>query len=199
MKKVLIATTNIGKFNIYKAVFDELDIECTNLKELGITLEVEENGKDEVENAVIKAKAYHEITNMPVLANDSGLVIDKFSAENQPNAMVRRFNGKELSDQELLEIYIQKLNEVGGASTGHYNVALAIINERGELFTEVFQPKRYFVSKPSPVVNKGVPLSSLAYDSVSGKYMSEMTAVERNEYEADAMRAQKEFIKKVLS
>lgn len=197
-QKVLIATGNLGKFNIYKAVFDELGIECTNIKELGINIDVDENGKNEVENAVIKAKAYHEATGMPVLANDSGLVIDKFKPEDQPGALVRRYKGKELSDEEMIQVYVDKLNEVGGSSTGHYNVALALINEKGELFTREFKPKRYFVNKPSSVIKKGVPLSSLSYDEVSGKYMSEMTTIERNNYEAEEMVKQKEFIAEVF-
>lgn len=196
--KILIATTNQGKFNIYKAVFDELGLDCTNLAELKVSADVDENGKNELENAIIKAEAYHKLTGLPVLANDSGLVIEKFSEENQPKALVRRYQGRELSDDEMIEVYSQKLKEVGGESEGHYNVALAIIDENGNLFTREFQPKRYFVSSPSKVVNKGVPLSSLAYDKVSGKYMSEMTTVERNAYEAEAMQLQKQFIAEVF-
>lgn len=198
MSKILIATTNLGKFNIYKAVFDELGLECTNLKELGVVADVEENGKDEIENAVIKAKAYHQLTGLAVMANDSGLVIDKFKPEDQPGVLVRRYQGRELSDQEMIDIYIEKLNEVGGSSTGHYNVGLALIDEQGNLFTREFKPKRYFVNKPSSVVKKGVPLSSLSYDEVSGKYMSEMTTQERNDYEAEEMIKQKQFIKEVF-
>ena len=197
-QKVLIATGNLGKFNIYKAVFDELGIECTNIKEIGCDIEVEETGSNEVENAVLKAKAYHKATGMPVLANDSGLVIDKFSAEDQPGVLVRRYHGKELSDEEMIAVYVEKLSEVGGSSTGHYNVALALIDENGNLFTRQFQPKRYFVNKPSAVVRKGVPLSSLAYDEKTGKYMSEMTIEERNDYEAEEMVKQKEFIAEVF-
>ena len=197
-EKVLIATGNLGKFNIYKAVFDELGIECTNIKEIGYDIEVEETGSNEVENAVLKAMAYHKATGMSVLANDSGLVIDKFSAEDQPGVLVRRYHGKELTDEEMIAVYIEKLNEVGGSSTGHYNVALALVDENGNLFTREFKPKRFFVNKPSSVVKKGVPLSSLAYDEKTGKYMSEMTTTERNDYEAEEMLKQKQFIAEVF-
>ena len=197
-EKVLIATGNLGKFNIYKAVFDKLGIECTNIKEIGCDIEVEETGSNEVENAVLKAMAYHKATGMSVLANDSGLVIDKFSAEDQPGVLVRRYHGKELTDEEMIAVYVEKLNEVGGSSTGHYNVALALVDENGNLFTREFKPKRFFVNKPSSVVKKGVPLSSLAYDEKTGKYMSEMTTTERNDYEAEEMLKQKQFIAEVF-
>ena len=193
--KVLIATTNLGKIMIYKQAFDELGIEVCSLKDLNVNIEVEENGSSVVENAIIKAKAYHEATGMPVLANDSGLVIDKFKPEDQPGLLVRRCNGKELTDEQLLNLYIQKLNEVGGESTAHYDVGLAIIDQKGNLHTRVFAPKRHFINKPSKVVVKGIPLSSLCYDEKTGKYMSEMTAKERNDYEGEEFQGQINFIK----
>ena len=54
--KVLIASNNLGKVAIYKAVFDKLGIETTYPKELGIVVDVEENGKTETENAKASAE-----------------------------------------------------------------------------------------------------------------------------------------------
>lgn len=197
--KVLIATTNLGKVLIYKQAFDELGIEVCSLKDLNININVEENGKSEVENAIIKAKAYHKLTGLPVLANDSGLVIDKFSSDNQPGLLVRRYKGKELSDKEMLDIYIEKLNEVGCSSTGHYNVGLAIIDNQGNLFSKEFKPQRFFINKPSKTIIKGIPLSSLCFDTKTKKYLSEMTAKERNDYEGKEFANQIKFIKDCFS
>ncbi|MBO5884402.1 MAG: non-canonical purine NTP pyrophosphatase, partial [Clostridia bacterium] len=124
--KVLIATTNLGKVKIYKQAFDELGIEVCSLRDFNIDIHVEENGSTVIENAVIKAKTYANLTHLPVLANDSGLIIEKFAKEDQPGLLVRRYNGKELTDQELIDLYIQKLNKVGGESPAYYNVGLAI-------------------------------------------------------------------------
>lgn len=194
-QKLLIASTNLGKINIYKDVCSEIGVLTTSLAEIKVDITVEETGSNELENAILKAQAYFNETSLPVLSNDSGLVIDKFSPDDQPGVMVRRFGGRELTDQEMLEIYINKLNEVGGSSTGHYNVALVLINGKGKIKHGEFKPKRYFINKPSKVLNKGVPLSSLSFDEKTGKYLSEMTIKERNTYEADAMIAQKNFIK----
>ena len=193
--KVLSATTNLGKVEIYKQAFDELGIEVCSLRDLNIDISVEENGSTEVENAIIKAKAYHDLTGLPVLANDSGLVIDKFSSEDQPGLLVRRYNGKELTDEEMLNVYIQKLNEVGGESTGHYNVGLAIVDANGNLHTKEFKPKRFFINKPSKILLKGIPLSSLCFDNTTNKYLSEMTPKERNDYEGEEFLGQINFIK----
>ena len=193
--KVLIATTNLGKVKIYKQAFDEFGIEVCSLRDFNIDISVEENGSTVIENAVIKAKAYANLTHLPVLANDSGLIIEKFAKEDQPGLLVRRHNGKELTDQELIDLYIQKLNKVGGESPAYYNVGLAIVDQNGNLYTREFKPKRYFVNKPSKTIIKGIPLSSLCYDFKSKKYLSEMTAKERNDYEGEEFLGQINFIK----
>ena len=193
--KVLIATTNLGKVGIYRQAFDELGIEVISLRDLDIDITVEENGATVIDNAVIKAMSYHKATGLPVLANDSGLIIDKFSDDDQPGLLVRRYNGKELTDNDLLNLYIDKLNAVGGSSTGHYNVGLAIVDGAGVLHTREFHPKRYFISTPSPVIIKGIPLSSLCYDKSTNRYLSEMSVKERNDYEGDEFLGQLEFIK----
>ena len=195
---MLIASTNLGKINIYTEIFNELNLPVTSLAEIKVDQSVEETGTNEVENAVLKAQAYHKITGLPVLANDSGLIIDKFKPEDQPDVMVRRFGGTELSDEQMLQIYIDKLNAVGGESEGHYNVGLALVNNNGQLFTREFKPYRYFINKPSNVIKKGIPLASICYDKDSGLYESEMTIKQRNAYEKGEMLKQKEFIKEVF-
>ena len=113
MEKVLIATTNIGKINIYAQALNELGLDWVSLRDLKINLDVEETGSTEIENALIKAKAYNKATGLPVIANDSGLIIDKLSPEDQPGVFVRRDSGKELTDEEMLNAYIEKIEAVG--------------------------------------------------------------------------------------
>jgi XTP/dITP diphosphohydrolase len=53
--------------------------------------EVEESGKTLSENARLKAKAISEFTNLPALADDSGLFID--ALDGQPGIYSARFSG----------------------------------------------------------------------------------------------------------
>ena len=48
--------------------------------------------KNVIENAMIKAKAYYGITQIPTIAGDTALYIEKF--EQQPGLYVHRINGK---------------------------------------------------------------------------------------------------------
>lgn len=196
--RLLIATTNAGKVSIYKDVCKNIGVLVCSLADIKVDQTPEENGVDEIENSKIKATFYHQQTGLPVLANDSGLYIDKLAPENQPGQFVRRHNGKELTDKQLLDCYIKMLKEIGGESSAHYNVGLCIIDQNGKCFTKLFQPKRYFISTPSKIIQKGVPLNSIAYDDISKKYMSEMTAKQKNQYEGPAMLAQQQFVEQCL-
>lgn len=196
--KILLATTNPGKVDIYTGLFEGLGLATTSLMDIGVDIEVEENGRDEVENAEIKAQAYYEATGLPTFANDSGLIIDKFAEDNQPRQLVRRYKGKELSDRDLLDLYVELLTEVGGESEGHYNVALAIVDNEGNMHSQLFESKRYFISKPSKVIRKGLPLDSLSYNKKMRKYQSEMNPQERGSFEMEINLLQEKFIKDAL-
>ena len=76
MIEILFATSNAGKAREVQAMFSDLDVDVKTLKEDGISVDVEENGKTFAENAMIKAKAMAGMTKKIVLADDSGLVVD---------------------------------------------------------------------------------------------------------------------------
>ncbi len=198
-RKILIATGNASKVALYKQLLADAGLEGIGANELGIKVNAEENGETEIDNAIIKAKAFYDASGMPVIANDSGLYIDKFSEADQPKQLVRRYGGKDLTDEEMLRVYIEKFKAVGGESAGHYNVALAIVDRDGKVHSREFKPERYFISTPSKTIQKGFPLSSLSFDKKTGKYLSEMTPSEKIAYEADAMVKQKEFIEEIFN
>ena len=197
--KVLIATKNQGKIAIYANVLKELGLDFCSLKDLDVDIEVEENGKDESENAYLKAKAYHEATGLPVISNDSGLIIEKFKPEDQPGVFVRRYGGRELTDQETIDIFAKKLDEVGGESDSYFKVALCVCDNNGKYHHGEFKSYRYMISKPSKVIQKGLPLRSLDYNKEFGMYMSEMTIEQANKSEGKCIEDQTEFIKNIFS
>ncbi len=194
--KVLIATGNAGKVQIYSNILNKLGIEWCSLRDTHVDIQVDETGTTTMENAIIKAEAYHKATGMPVLSNDSGLIIEKLAPCDQPGVFVRRSGGRELTDQELIDVYAKKIKEVGGSSDSYFDVSVAIIDDKGVLHTASFKSPRYMVDTPSKTVIKGIPLRSLDYDRVSGKYMSEMTMDEANAYEGKCMQDQIAFIRK---
>ncbi len=73
--KLLIASNNKHKIAEIKAVLGGEFDEITTLEEQHITCDPEETGKDFTENALIKARAVARMTNLPVIADDTGLCV----------------------------------------------------------------------------------------------------------------------------
>lgn len=61
MKQVLFATGNVAKVKRFKDKLLAKGIELLSLKDLNLTLDVEENGTSAIENALIKARACQEM------------------------------------------------------------------------------------------------------------------------------------------
>ena len=72
---MIFATNNEGKLKELQAIFNDAKIKC--LKDLNIHIDIEENGKTFYENALIKAKAIYELTKIPTIADDSGLIFEE--------------------------------------------------------------------------------------------------------------------------
>lgn len=158
-----------------KKVVDPLGIELIGLNDLDVEIPpVNECGKTPLENARIKAKAYYNAFHMPVFSCDSGLYFDELEDDRQPGIHVRRVDGKELNDEEMILYYAALAEQHGGKLIARYRNAICLIlNEKIaydsmdiSLATEPF----VLVSKPHPKRVDGFPLDSLSKDIASNEY-----------------------------
>jgi XTP/dITP diphosphohydrolase len=74
--KLLIGTNNKGKIREIRTILRELDIELVTPTDLGLELDVEEDGQTYAENAIKKALAFSQASGLTSLADDSGLEVD---------------------------------------------------------------------------------------------------------------------------
>lgn len=103
--KVLIATTNKGKFKEIKEFFADLPFEFLSLVDLKKKIqEPVEDGVKLEENAIIKATYYGEKTGMITLSEDSGIFVK--ALKNFPGVYSARIGR---SDQERRKIILQKM------------------------------------------------------------------------------------------
>lgn len=91
LTKILAATTNQGKIREIKEILK--DYEIISLKDAGIDVDVEENGKTFKENAYIKSFEISKLTDLPVLADDSGLEIE--ALDGRPGVFSARYAGED--------------------------------------------------------------------------------------------------------
>ena len=79
--RVVLASKNAHKLVEISKITEKFDMELVLQSELGIDLDVEENGTTFEENSLIKAKAVMEATGLPALADDSGIMVDALGGE----------------------------------------------------------------------------------------------------------------------
>lgn len=177
--KVLFATTNPAKVKKYVSKLQEKGIEVLTIKDINLKLNVEEIGKNAIENAFLKAKAYFEATGIVSIGMDNNLFIEELSEEKQPGIYVRRVNGKELTDEEMIKYYTNLVKENGGRLTAKWVYGLVIYN--GKEVKEYTWAKEhfYFVDKPCEKRTLGYPLDSISIMPEYNKYFVELTQEER--------------------
>ena len=177
MKKVLFATGNESKAKRFKKGLLENDIEIITLNDIEKNINIEENGKDAIENALIKARAYANVYDLPVFAMDDNLYIDDIPEDKQPGMYVRRVNGKRLNDNEMIEYYSNLAHEYGknGKLTCRWVYGIAVIKNGKESTYTWSKEDFYIVDKPSNKINSGYPLNTISINKKLNKYFTDMT------------------------
>ena len=177
MKKVLFATGNESKVKRFKDGLLRNGIEIITIKDIDEDIEVSEDGKDAIENALIKARAYAKVLDIPVFAMDDSLYIDNIPDDKQPGLYVRRVNGKRLSDEEMLTYYSNLAHEYGldGKLTCRWVYGIAVINNEVESTYTWSKDDFYIVDKPSDKIDPGYPLNTISINKKLNKYFTDMT------------------------
>ena len=173
--KVLFATTNLAKIQKYKKTLEENNIELITIKDLDFKLNIEENGKDAIENAYIKAKAYYDVTKLPTIGMDNNLYIEELPKDKQPGIYVRRINGKELNDEEMIEYYTNLVKQYGGKLTAKWVYGMVVCNKNKVSKYSWNKDHFYFIDKSSEKRNPGYPLDSISIMPEFNKYFVDLT------------------------
>jgi XTP/dITP diphosphohydrolase len=114
IRRIVIATNNVGKLTEIGAILAPLDIEIVAQSTLGVA-EAEEPHCTFVENALAKARHASQHTGLPALADDSGICVDaldgapgvysaRFAGESPAGAAGGRENQDSRNNQKLLDL-----------------------------------------------------------------------------------------------
>lgn len=134
--KMIFATGNQGKVREVRMMLNDynIDLEIETLKEAGIDVEIDENGKTFEENAIIKAKTITEMTGMIAIADDSGLEVDYL--DKAPGIYSARFLGEDTPYSVKNKYIIDKLDGVEGEDrSARFVCAIAVTFPNGEVLT----------------------------------------------------------------
>lgn len=187
MKKVFFATENESKAKRFKNGLLKNNIEIITINDIEKKIYVEENGKNAIENALIKAKSYSKIVDYPVFAMDDNLYIEGIPEDKQPGMYVRRVNGKRLNDDEMIEYYSNLAHDYGdnGKLTCRWVYGIAVINNGVESTYTWSKEDFYIVDKLSDKINPGYPLNTISINKKLNKYFTDITEEDKKKIQED--------------
>ena len=173
--RFLLATQNRGKVREICSALSLFNIEFEFLLGRDDLPEALESGMTFSENARIKAEHYHQLTGLPTLAEDSGLVVDALGGK--PGVHSARFAP---TDKERIEKLLRMLDSRPGPSSRSARFVSAIclllpedlIEVTGEVQGELAQ---------EPRGTHGFGYDPIFYYPPLGKTFAQMTVEEKNQ------------------
>ena len=177
--KVVLASKNKHKLVEIRQITDKFGMELVLQSELGVDIDVEENGTTFEENSFIKAEAVMKATGLPALADDSGICVDALNGE--PGIYSARYGFDDtLDDWGRLQLLLKNTEQVPDGQRQAKFVAVITmvtpegqtIQARGEIHGELLR---------APVGENGFGYDPIFYYPPYGKSTAEMSPEEKNE------------------
>ena len=107
--KVILASKNPHKLTELSAILSQHGFEIALESEYGLDIDVDETGTTFEENSLLKAEAVMKASGLPVLADDSGLMVD--ALDGAPGVYSARY-GHKSSDGERTAFLLENMKDV---------------------------------------------------------------------------------------
>lgn len=175
--KILIATTNPGKFKGILDALGSFQAEFVSLADLGIQQDFEEVGDSFYEIALAKARFYHRISGLPTVADDSGIIVEALAGEL--GLKTRRWGaGAQASDEEWLRVFMDRMKDEANRNAEFVCAAAYVFGDIERAFEG--RTAGVITATVEAPLHAGIPLSSVfkpeGYDKV---YMA-LSSEEKN-------------------
>lgn len=176
MNRIVIASNNAGKLREIRDILQPLGFTVVSQREAGVSIEVEESGETFAENAALKARAVYEALHCPVIADDSGLLVD--ALDGAPGVHSHRFAGEGATDDDRNAKLLELLDGVPAEKrTARFECVLCYVDAAGE--THFFSVTCEGRIGTAPAGENGFGYDPLF--CVGDRTMAQMTEEEKNQ------------------
>lgn len=143
--KLIFASQNQGKIREVKSIFNDSQFDIISLYDLGNNIHIEETGTTFSENAFIKAKGIFDYYKEPVIADDSGIVIEQLNG--RPGVYSARYAGENSTDEENNLKVLNELKEFPEPHKAKY-VCIAVFYDGKNLIETIGELHGRIIKEP---------------------------------------------------
>lgn len=174
---LLIATNNPGKFSEIQEILKEIPYKLISLKKLDIFAEPEETGLTHEENAILKAKHFFKLAEIPTIGEDSGIWIEALHGEL--GVTTRRWGaGEYASDEEWLEHFMERMKNETNRNAKF--VSVAAFYDGNQIVTFHGETSGIITEQIESPLKSGIPLSSVFKANGCDKVYAALSEEEKN-------------------
>jgi len=175
-KQILIASTNRHKVEEIEKIFSFSEIEFISLKVFEDVPEAIEDGQSFEENALIKAKHYFKYTQIPVIADDSGLVVPALNGE--PGIQSARYAGEQSAYDKNNSLLLSRMKNLSGELRFAYFVCVIVYFDGKDIFVSEGRAEGRIINQLKG--GGGFGYDPLFYYPEAGMTFAEMESEEKN-------------------
>lgn len=193
--KFLIATSNKGKAHEMRGSLEGVGSEVLDLSNFPAIEAPHEIGNTFKENAIQKARYYFEHAKLPVVADDSGIIVE--ALKNELGIHTRRWGaGKDVSDAEWITFFLKRMKRERNRRA-RFICVLAYIDNQGQLHTFEGSCDGVITETLEADYLPGLPLSACFRPDGSDKVFSALSTEEKNRFShrGRALHLFKEFLR----
>lgn len=198
MKKLLLATNNHGKVEEIRAILDHLNLQLLTPSDIGLDLNVSEDGSTYAANAILKALAFSQASGLISLADDSGLEVD--ALDGLPGLHSHRFAPlPDATDADRRNYLLRMLQNKERPWLAHFQATVALAHPDGSV--ELASGEC-----PGEIIPEERGTNGFGYDPIFlipelGKTMAELDMQEKNRlsHRANALRNAEAMLSKIYN
>jgi XTP/dITP diphosphohydrolase len=175
--QLVLATNNEDKIREIRQLLDDLPITILTRDDFLEFPDIEETGTTLEENAILKAKAITQFTELPSMADDSGLEVD--ALDGAPGVFSSRYAGEDVTYADNNRKLLSDLKAVPAANrTARFRCVIAIAWNAGDVSTVAGRAEGLIADDIAG--DEGFGYDPVFYYPPAGKRFSEMTLDEKN-------------------
>ncbi len=176
MKTIVIATKNAGKASEYQKMLAPLGIKVKTLADFS-PISIDENGTTFEENATIKAETAAKELRLPVMADDSGLVVDALNGA--PGVYSARYAGDHDDAANNAKLLKNLANVPDEQRTAHFHTTIVGVKPDGTKLVANGRVDGHILRQLTG--ENGFGYDPLFYVDELGKSMAQLTAEQKNQ------------------